>query len=184
MQINLIGKYFQSDRRLYRKDILPLPHICWQGENFHLYNTVTLKADCTRSSPSATFSFSFSTMFTSLLIFRCFFFVVSDIFFYFCRMFNFLPCMWLMKSSGSRLRGDGVNVGAAVVVFGLLAVAVAVVLTGGGGVRLVADSLWGGVLVPLWSELCARPLLTLARVAVIVVPLWLVVLLDRAFRRR
>lgn len=87
-----------------------------------------------------------------------------------------------MKSSGSRLRGDGVNVGAAVVVFGLLAVAV--VLTGGGGVRLVANSLWGGVLVPLWSELCARPLLTLARVAVIVVPLWLVVLLDRAFRRR
>lgn len=92
--------------------------------------------------------------------------------------------MWLMKSSGSRLRGGGVNVGAAVVVFGLLAVAVAAVLTGGGGVRSVADSLWDGVLEPLWSDVCAYPLMAVVAVVIVAGSLWFWKAMNAFFRRR
>lgn len=89
-----------------------------------------------------------------------------------------------MKSSGSRLRGGRVNVGAAVVVFGLLAVAVAVVLAGADGVRSVADSLWSQVLEPLWSDVRAYPLMAVVAVVIVVGSLWFWKAMSAFFRRR
>lgn len=48
----------------------------------------------------------------------------------------------------------------------------------------MADSLWDGVLEPLWSDVCAYPLMAVVAVVIVAGSLWFWKAMNAFFRRR